>query len=207
MLCIAFYESSYCPTVYNGICCWGLWQISTFLPPGAFSAEALLTLISRRQPSRRARLPLHHQRSPGVRAFSFFLSFYCSRPPLQCQHQRRLRQPRALYSGPQRLDHLGQRRLPQLEPLHHGCRQHELHPHLLNGRVGESPLLPPLALGVDKDAFHGVLRHSQSSLAARWQRQILLNKVIELRLIRKVESQIGALKKDDQSRKTHLGSQ
>ena len=28
MLCIAYYESSYCPDVYNGICCYGLWQIN-----------------------------------------------------------------------------------------------------------------------------------------------------------------------------------
>jgi len=28
MLCIAYYESSWCPTVYNGVCCWGLWQIN-----------------------------------------------------------------------------------------------------------------------------------------------------------------------------------
>jgi hypothetical protein len=29
MLCIAFYESSYCPGVYNGICCYGLFQINS----------------------------------------------------------------------------------------------------------------------------------------------------------------------------------
>jgi hypothetical protein len=28
MICIAYYESSWCPAVYNGICCYGLWQIS-----------------------------------------------------------------------------------------------------------------------------------------------------------------------------------
>lgn len=28
MLCIAYYESSYCPHVYNGICCYGLFQIN-----------------------------------------------------------------------------------------------------------------------------------------------------------------------------------
>jgi len=28
MICIAFYESSWCPAVYNNICCYGLWQIN-----------------------------------------------------------------------------------------------------------------------------------------------------------------------------------
>eukprot|EP01119_Soliformovum_irregulare_P025554 TRINITY_DN94_c0_g2_i1.p2 TRINITY_DN94_c0_g2~~TRINITY_DN94_c0_g2_i1.p2 ORF type:complete len:142 (-),score=18.07 TRINITY_DN94_c0_g2_i1:49-474(-) len=28
MICIAHYESSWCPVVYNGICCYGLWQIN-----------------------------------------------------------------------------------------------------------------------------------------------------------------------------------
>lgn len=27
-ICIAFYESSWCPQAYNGICCYGLWQIN-----------------------------------------------------------------------------------------------------------------------------------------------------------------------------------
>jgi len=29
MICIAYYESSWCPAVYNGICCYGLWQINS----------------------------------------------------------------------------------------------------------------------------------------------------------------------------------
>ena len=28
MICIAYYESSWCPSAYNGICCYGLWQIN-----------------------------------------------------------------------------------------------------------------------------------------------------------------------------------
>jgi len=75
MICIAFYESSWCPNVYNGICCYGLFQINVnhLGEPGCPSnVNALNTADAN------AQCALHVLKTQGLNAWQTWSSGDCT---------------------------------------------------------------------------------------------------------------------------------
>jgi len=74
MLCIAFKESSYCPTIYNNICCYGLFQVH-HLWVGQPNCPTTIAGLS--DPTANARCASHILASQGITAWQTWTSGLC----------------------------------------------------------------------------------------------------------------------------------
>jgi len=76
MICIAYYESSWCAEAYNGECCYGLWQInSVHIGDSGCPAESTYDLLN---PDTNAACAVEVLNSQGLNAWTTWAEGDCN---------------------------------------------------------------------------------------------------------------------------------